>query len=160
MREITFYEVEEFTVDKEVPVVVPTVNIVSSVQPTVTTVPTVETVTHTHEVLHDVNFGLSEESQAALRDALVTEESAAEESAAEESAAEESASQESEQGTADAEEVVVEVKADEYVDEAFGVAQAIQVVEEQVEVETDEEKADEEPQVVEAEEEEAENEVA
>ena len=125
MREITFYEVEEFTVDKEVPVVVPTVNIVSSVQPTVTTVPTVETVTHTHEVLHDVNFGLSEESQAALRDALVTEVSAAEESAAEESAG-----QESEQGTADAEEVVVEVKAAEYVDEAFGEAQAIQVVEE------------------------------
>ena len=120
-----------------------------------TTVPTVETVTHTHEVLHDVNFGLSEESQAALRDALVTEVSAAEESAAEESAG-----QESEQGTADAEEVVVEVKAAEYVDEAFGVAQAIQVVEEQVEVEADEEEADEEPQVVEAKEEEAENEVA
>lgn len=111
MREITVYEIEEFTVDIDVPVVVPTVNLVADVQPTVTTVPTVEKVTHSHEVLHDVNFGLSEESQAALTEAFVTEEVVVDEAAAEESATEqesvdEAATQESEVENEGAEETV------------------------------------------------------
>ena len=93
MREITVYEIEEYTVDIDVPVVVPTFNLVTDVQPTVTTVPTVEKVTHSHEVLHDVNFGLSEESQAALTEALVTEVVVVDEAAAEESTAGESATE-------------------------------------------------------------------
>ena len=57
-EERTIYELEEYTIDLQVPIVVENPTIVTAVDTEHFTVPTVEIIEHEHEVLHDKNFGL------------------------------------------------------------------------------------------------------
>jgi hypothetical protein len=59
VRELTVYEIEEYTVSQEVPFVVenPTQHV--DIQQEHYTSPTRSVITHKHEVLHDVNFGVT-----------------------------------------------------------------------------------------------------
>ena len=58
IRELTVYEIEEYTVEQQVPFIVenPTQHI--DIQQEHYTVPTVEKIEHSHAVLHDKNFGV------------------------------------------------------------------------------------------------------
>merc|ERR1712210_161125 len=58
IRDLTVYELEEFTVSQEVPFVVenPTVHV--DIQQEHFTVPVSDKTVHSHAVLHDVNFGV------------------------------------------------------------------------------------------------------
>ena len=58
VRQLTVWEIEEYTVTQEVPYVESSIKQVVDIQKEVYTVPTVEEVTHEHAVLHDVNFGV------------------------------------------------------------------------------------------------------
>ena len=61
VRELTVYEIEEYTVSQEVPFVVEKVVEVVDVQQEVFTVPVKDVIEHEHAVLHDVNFGVEPE---------------------------------------------------------------------------------------------------
>ena len=64
MKDLTVYEIESFTIDIKVPVIVESLNIIQDVQPTVSTVPVVESITHSHEIYHDVDLGFSSEEES------------------------------------------------------------------------------------------------
>jgi len=52
IEELTFWELEEYLVEQEVPFIVESLTTVSDVQQELFTVPTVEKTTHSHPVLH------------------------------------------------------------------------------------------------------------
>ena len=54
IEELTFWELEEYLVEQEVPFIVENLVTVEDTQQELYTVPTVETVTHSHPVLHAV----------------------------------------------------------------------------------------------------------
>ena len=64
VEELTLWEIEEYTVSQEVPFVTSSPRTIVDIQQEVYTVPTVTKTTHSHDVLHDVNFG---------RDSIVSE---------------------------------------------------------------------------------------
>ncbi len=53
-QDLTFYELEEYLVEQEVPFVVESLNVVVDVQQELFEEPTVTKTTHTHELLHDI----------------------------------------------------------------------------------------------------------
>ena len=60
VRELTVYEIEEYTVSQEVPFVVENPTQVVDIQQESYTSPTRTVVVHKHDVLHDVNFGVTD----------------------------------------------------------------------------------------------------
>ena len=64
VEELELWEIEEYTISQEVPFVTSSPRTVVDIQKEVFTVPTVTKTTHSHDVLHDVNFG---------RDSIVSE---------------------------------------------------------------------------------------
>ena len=61
-EELTTYEIEEYTITNEVPFITESPRVVEDVQQEVYTVPTVTKTTHSHDVLHDVNFGVTDDT--------------------------------------------------------------------------------------------------
>merc|ERR1712050_174012 len=58
IRELTVYEIEEYTVSQEVPFVVENPTIHVDIQQEAYTEPTSSRIEHEHAVLHDANFGV------------------------------------------------------------------------------------------------------